>query len=228
MRWIARLDEGGALLADLVPWRSEEVTVEPRGPQVGGEERAGSDGASRRAEHAVAWDRAGEERRRAAAEEELALELRRLRYFRDLLCTAWRHARGGSDPHMTLRTERLALAIGLPELDAVVLWSHRAADGTIALPFVEYLVSQLRLAAATLAGRDEALRRRAGRPLRQLLRLLAERRDLDAGHDALPRLRDVFLPEEWLDRICAAGGLADQLVLACAPAREPLEPTPAS
>lgn len=204
--------------------------MEPRGSEVGVEERVGSESAVRRAEHAVAWDRAGEERRRAAAEEELALalELRRLRYFRDLLCTAWRHACGGSDPHVTLRTERLALAIELPELDAVMLWSHRAGDGTIALPFVEYLVSQLRLAAATLAGRDETLRRRAGRPLRQLLRMLSERRDLDAGHDALPRLRDVFLPEEWLGRICAPGGLADQLVLACAPAREPLEPTPAS
>ncbi|HRI18754.1 MAG TPA: hypothetical protein PL196_09545, partial [Burkholderiaceae bacterium] len=165
-------------------------------------------------------------------EEELALDLalehRRLRYFRDVLCAAWRHASGGSDPHATLRSERLALAIALPELDAVTLWSHRATDGTVAVPFIEFLVSQLRLAAATLAGRDEAVRRRAGRPLRQLLRTIAERRDFDAGHDALPRLRDVFLPEEWLGRICAPGGFADQLVLACAPAREPVEPAAAS
>lgn len=198
---------------------------------MGSEERAAGESSARRAEHGVTRERAADERRRAEAEElalDVALEHRRLRYFRDVLCAAWRHACGGSDPHATLRTERLALAIELPELDAVTLWSHRAADGSIAVPFVEYLVSQLRLSAATLAGRDEAVRRRAGRPLRQLLRALAERRDLDAGHDALPRLRDVFLPEEWLGRICAPGGLADQLVLACAPAREPIEPSAAS
>lgn len=204
--------------------------MEPRGSAVSEVERS-SESAGRRAERSSPRERATEERGRGAANElaiDLTLELRRLRYFRDLVCAAWRHASGGSDPHTTLRSERIALGIALPELDAVTLWSHRAADGTIALPFVEYLVSQLRLAAATLSGHDEAVRRRAGRPLRQLLRMLSERRDLDAGHDALPRLRDVFLPEEWLGRICAPGGIADQLVVACAPAREPIEPVSAS
>lgn len=187
-----------------------------------------NDSGGRRAEHVSAPVRATDVHRRAPGRElavDLRLELRRLRYFRDLLSAAWRHACGGSDPHVTLRSERIALGIDLPELDAVTLWSHRAADGTIAVPFIEYLVSQLRLVAATLSGHDEAVRRRARRPLRQLLRMLSERRDLDAGHDALPRLRDVFLPEEWLERICAPGGIADQLVLACAPEREPIEPS---
>jgi hypothetical protein len=155
-------------------------------------------------------------------------ELRRLRYYRDLLAAGWRHASGSDEPYTTLRTERLALAIDLPELDAVALWSHRATDGSIALPFVEYLLSQLRLSTALLSAHDGEIRRRAGRPFRQLLRLLAQRRDLDAGHDALPRLGDVFLPADWLGRICAPSGLADQLVLACSPARAPIEPIPPS
>lgn len=205
--------------------------MEPRGAGVGGEDRPGKGSGGRHGETTAVRDRVTDERRRAPKDElatDLARELRRLRYFRDLLCTAWRHACGGSDPHVTLRSERTTLGIELPELDAVTLWSHRAGDGTIALPFVEYLLSQLRLSAATLSGHDEAVRRRAGRPLRRLLRMLSERHDLDAGHAALPRLRDVFLPEEWLGEVCAPGGIADQLVLACAPAREPIEPSTSS
>jgi len=55
-------------------------------------------------------------------------------------------ARQALRPHVeprSLRAERIALGIDLPELDAAPLWSTRRADGKISIPFVEYLLGQI-------------------------------------------------------------------------------------
>ena len=86
----------------------------------------------------------------------LASEVDRMRYFRDLLRAgrgaALRPGSGGE----TLRRDRIALRIPLPELDAVPLWSVRRADGMISIPFIEYIIGQM-LASAQRIGRAAGL-----------------------------------------------------------------------
>ncbi|HEU4402575.1 MAG TPA: hypothetical protein VFT43_10770, partial [Candidatus Polarisedimenticolia bacterium] len=143
--------------------------------------------------------------------------LRRLSYFRDLLVEGFRSARDLDLFSNSLRGERLALGIDLPELDAVGLWSARAGDGSLSIPFIEYILGQIVTVIDTFCA-DLDDRRANGE-------LLAERQALDeALHEAnrggptalaLPHLGDNFLPEPFLARLCVAGGLIDRTVEAC-------------
>src|SRR3989441_7793524 len=69
------------------------------------------------------------EERSRAAHSPLELHVRRLRYFMDLLETGYRHALQPDPLPLSLRAERIALGIDVPELDTVPLWSVKRADG---------------------------------------------------------------------------------------------------
>src|SRR2546428_4144244 len=71
------------------------------------------------------------------------LQVRRLRYFMDLLETGYRHALLPDPLPLSLRAERVALGIDVPELDTVPLWSVKRSDGAVAIPFVEFIVTQI-------------------------------------------------------------------------------------
>jgi hypothetical protein len=91
------------------------------------------------------------------------LALRRLRYFHDLLTSAFTASQSADLTSGTLRTERIALAIDRPELDAVALWTARRDDGAVAIPFVEYLLGGPGRPRRRRRGRD-AVGRARGRP----------------------------------------------------------------
>ena len=146
-----------------------------------------------------------------------ARETRRLRYYRDLLLQGYRSAMNVEPPSTTLRTERIALGIDLPELDAVSSWSTRRKDGSVSIAFIEYALTQargclddLRRAAAPGPEKSELLRQ-----VRALDRLLEEASFYGAGPSALPRLGDLFLPAGLVSRLCAPGGLLDRVVDRC-------------
>src|SRR5574341_2325250 len=76
------------------------------------------------------------------------IHLRRLRYYRNLLTEAFESTVWPDRPAGTLRQERLALGIDRPELDVVALWSVRCGDGTVAIPFIEYILARAAEAAS--------------------------------------------------------------------------------
>ena len=146
-----------------------------------------------------------------------ARETRRLRYYRNLLLQGYQSAMNVEPPAATLRTERIALGIDLPELDAVSSWSTRRKDGSVSIAFIEYALAQAR-------GCLDSLRRGAPqgpeksellRQVRALDRLLEEASFYGAGLSALPRLGDLFLPGGLVSRLCAPGGLLDRVVDCC-------------
>lgn len=145
------------------------------------------------------------------------LALRRLRYFHDLLTFAFTASQSADLPSGTLRSERIALAIDRPELDAVALWTTRRDDGAVAIPFVEYLLGQF-------IGALESFLADLGEPgaaaevgsLSAALEIAlkeANRR----GEQALnvPQLGDSFLPGPLLERLCGREGLLDRTVRRC-------------
>jgi hypothetical protein len=143
------------------------------------------------------------------------LQLRRLRYFVDLLAAGYRQVQSPEPLSPSLRGERIAIGIDLPELDTVPLWSARRGDGTVSIPFIEFLVGQIGQILDGLCGE------RADAPTPEEERLLARRRALkrfleDSGLVAdgiplLPRLNDTFLPEEMVRQLCGAGGLLEEI-----------------
>jgi len=74
--------------------------------------------------------------------EKAAEELDRMRYFRNLLEMGYRHALLPDEDPDTLRSQRVALGIPLPELDLVPVWSCRTPDGTFSIPFIDFLLGQ--------------------------------------------------------------------------------------
>jgi hypothetical protein len=139
--------------------------------------------------------------------------LRRLQFYRDLLRLGFEGTVWPDRATHTLRRERQALGIDLPELDLVGLWATRCGDGRVSIPFIEYLVTQARETAARFLPADES-----GAIGIQLARLDdAIRSVLPGGHGGtrLPRLDDVFLSEYDAVRLCGLGGIADLLHHAC-------------
>jgi hypothetical protein len=138
---------------------------------------------------------------------------RRLKYFTDLLQTGYRHALRPDPLPRSLRAERIALGIDVPELDTVPLWSARRDDGAVSVPFIDFILVQIK---ETL----EALLDGAGMPPRVRDGLRACQRDLGEVLDlidptartrqSVPLLRDLYLPEAFLDDLCAPGGLLER------------------
>jgi hypothetical protein len=143
----------------------------------------------------------------------VAEDLERMRYFRNLLRSGRRAALQPGSEGETLRGDRIALRIPLPELDAVPLWSVRRADGMISIPFIEYILGQV-LASALRIGR--AAGREEGEDA--LVEVRSLRRSLlqvnSGGPEALllPRLIDVYLPAVLVERICGADGILERVV----------------
>jgi hypothetical protein len=144
-------------------------------------------------------------------------ELGRLRYFRGLLQAGYRSASIPGLGAETLRSERIALRIALPELDAVTLWSARRSDGMISIPFIEYILAQIQ-------GSLDRLCRGVGRhrvpgdlvQSRPALRQAIGEACRDGLEEAvLPRLSDLFLDPALVDRLCREGGLVDRVVTRC-------------
>jgi hypothetical protein len=141
------------------------------------------------------------------------LELRRMCYFRDLLNAGFESTIWPDRSSRTLRSERLALGIDLPELDAVGLWATRCGDGRVSIPFIEFLLARTRDGARRFARAD-----RSGtiaalvQPLEEMLLGLTP-----PGRPAadLPRLEEVYLGEAEVARLCGAGGLVDRIVEQC-------------
>jgi hypothetical protein len=145
------------------------------------------------------------------------LALRRLRYFHDLLALAFTSSQSADLPSGTLRTERIALAIDRPELDAVALWTARRDDGEVAIPFVEYLLGQFMSALesflADLADPGAAAEVASLSAALEIALQEANRR----GEQALkvPQLGDSFLPGPLLERLCGREGLLERTVARC-------------
>lgn len=150
----------------------------------------------------------------------LELQVRRLRYFMDLLETGYRQALQPDPLPHSLRAERIALGIDVPELDTVPLWSVKRADGAVAVPFIEFIIVEIcgTLAsiaeeaglAATPAGEDLVVARRA------LRRVLEQASHGCATAPDLPRLGDIFLPQSVLEEVCGDAGLLVALSRQCA------------
>jgi hypothetical protein len=143
------------------------------------------------------------------------LQLRSLRYFLDLLDAGYRHALAPDPLTRSLRAERIALGIDLPELDTVPLWAMRRDDGSVSIPFIEFILGQIGQTvealcsdpayALTPEAEDLAGERRAlGRVLERIV---------PAGDPvpSLPRLRDLFAPESLLEELCGTGGILERV-----------------
>ncbi len=147
------------------------------------------------------------------------VNLRRLRYFMDLFETGFRHALRPDPQAGSLRAERIALGIDVPELDAVPLWSACRDDGTVSIPFIEFIANEIDRAleafAVEMKSEDPAgaedLRARA-----RALRLLLESAGLRAKEaPVLPRLRDVFLSLDALGEVCGPRGMLQLIERRC-------------
>jgi hypothetical protein len=152
-------------------------------------------------------------RERATAHSQTEILVRRLRYYIDLLQTGYRHALRPDPLPRSLRAERIALGIDLPELDTVPLWSGRRDDGAVSLPFIEFILGQV---GETL----EALARSVMDDPSVCDALLEGRRELLAVQEtidpaggtspALPQLRDLYLGPEIVGRLCGPEGLLER------------------
>lgn len=145
------------------------------------------------------------------------LALRRLRYFHALLTDGFTASQSAELPSGTMRSERIALAIDRPELDAVSLWATRRDDGAVAIPFIEYLLGQfigsLDSFLADLADPGAAAEVATLATALELALKEANRRGVQAL--AVPQLGDSFLPGPLLERICGREGLLDRTVQRC-------------
>ena len=136
------------------------------------------------------------------------------------LQTGFRHALQPDPLPRSLRPERIALGIDLPELDTVPLWSVRRADGAVAIPFVEFIISEISktlqviAVEAGLAGSaegDDLVVARAD--LRRVLEQASPGSSTAAPE--LPRLGDIFLSRDLLEKVCGPEGILRTVVRRC-------------
>ena len=160
------------------------------------------------------------EERASTVHSPLELHVRRLHYFMDLLETGFRHALQPDPLPRSLRAERIALGVDLPELDTVPLWSVKRADGAVAVPFVEFIVAEISKTLQTIAEEaglagsaegDDLVLARTG--LRRVLEQ-ASPGSATASPD-LPRLGDIFLSRTLLDEVCGPGGILKTVARQC-------------
>jgi hypothetical protein len=147
------------------------------------------------------------------------LLLRRLRFYLDLLEAGYRQALDPDPLSLSLRPERIALGIDLPELDAVPLWSARGRGDTICVPFVEFILGQIAETldglAAEVAAADPAGTSDLEEARRAVLRTLDETGAAGEAAPPLPRLGDVFVPAGVLEALCGPGGSLPQAARRC-------------
>ena len=149
--------------------------------------------------------------------------LRRLRYLIDLFESGFRYALRPDFQAPSLRAERIALGIDLPELDAVPLWSACRGEGMVSIPFIEFIANEIdkaiegfveNMKSGDPAGAED-LRARGS-----ALRLLLEKAGLRVkGAPVLPRLGEVFLSHDALGEVCGPRGVLQRIVRQC---EEPL------
>jgi hypothetical protein len=147
------------------------------------------------------------------------VNLRRLRYFIDLFETGFRHALRPDPQASCLRAERIALGIDLPELDAVPLWSACRCDGTVSIPFIEFIANEIDKSIEGFAGDMKSGDPAGAEDLRargRALRLMLERAGLRVKEaPVLPRLGDVFLSQDALGEVCGPRGVLQLVVRQC-------------
>jgi len=147
------------------------------------------------------------------------LSFRRMRYFIDLVLEGEHSALQSDLLSRSLRAERIALGIDVPELDAVPLCSCRQPDGTISIPFIQFIVGQIaQCADAFFTSIESASQPRsdAAQTHRRALQTLLH--EIDPGRTSPaspPRLTDVRLQPAILDRLCGAQGLLKTLQGQC-------------
>ncbi len=146
-----------------------------------------------------------------------AAEIRRLKYFLGLLDLGFSNAAATHHGAECPRGERIALGIDHPELDAVPFWSSRRDDGGIAIPFIEFILSEIRMSLDRLGA--ENCGDRSGTFLdtgRRIVDGLLER--IGDGSGAAwknPRPGDRYLPEGLLRPLCGPGSLLLPIVEHC-------------
>ena len=161
----------------------------------------------------------------------LELHVRRLRYFMDLLETGYRQALLPDPLPLSLRAERVALGIDVPELDTVPLWSVKRSDGAVAIPFVEFIVTQICRSLGATADEAGLSGSAAGEELilaRGALRCILEQASPGSATAApdLPRLGDLFLSRDLLEEVCGPKGVLEAITGQCEAllAVEPVRP----
>lgn len=155
-----------------------------------------------------------EDRARAAGRgASLMTELRRMAYFRDLFLQGFESTIWQDRAVPSLRDERLALGIELPELDTVALWSTRCGGDLVSIPFTEFILGRIRESAARFAPVDHD--GEIGDGIDQLDAILAWITPAGGDVTSLPRLGDVYLPESEAARLSAPGGLLDRVLDSC-------------
>lgn len=145
--------------------------------------------------------------------------LRRLHYHLDLLEAGYRQALRPDLQAPSQRAERIALGIDRPELDAIPLWSVRRADGAVAIPFIEFVLGEIHRGLEPVARAATAVDRRAAVRLaegRRLVGRILQAIDADRRHRTVPRLGDLYLPGDLVERICGPDGLLRRLRRDCA------------
>lgn len=154
-----------------------------------------------------------------AAHSMAELLLQRLRFYVDLLGAGYHQALSTDPLSHCLRAERIALGIDLPELDAVPLWSSRRRDGTICVPFVEFILGQiidtLNALLAEVASSDPSTANEIETVRDAVAGALETMGPGGKPSRLLPRLRDVFVPATTLDALCGPGGCLPPLVRLC-------------
>ncbi len=147
------------------------------------------------------------------------LRHRRLHYFLDLLSAGYRQALQPDASFRSLRGERIALGIDIPELDTVPLWAARRADGSISIPFIEFILGQISQNLDEICGAPGLGSSPSLRSLSELRfaigSILKEAAPEGEADSSLPRLKDVYLPASVFDRLCGAGGFTEQIFQQC-------------
>jgi len=146
------------------------------------------------------------------------LEVRRLRFYVDLLSAGYRRVLDpGAEPGC-LRAERLALGIDVPVLDVVPLWASRRDDGAISIPFIDYLLAEVRRILGASFGAPEAPSGVSPDVVRGACALLDWMLDHIGSTDEdrrTPRLEDRYIPENLSRLMCGAPSLLDPVVSHC-------------
>ena len=149
-----------------------------------------------------------------------AMTRRRLRYFIDLMVAGYQHALNPDPLIPSLRSERIALGIDLPELDTVPLWSARRSDGAVSIPFIEFILGQVDQSLSEIGGDPESVNaieiRNLQRARRAIARVLKEVSPKGDPPPAYPRLRDLYVPAPILEELCGPEGLGEQVLRRCA------------
>lgn len=147
------------------------------------------------------------------------LLLRRLRFYVDLLDTGYHQALRPDPLSRCLRAERIALGIDLPELDVVPLWSVRGRDGSVSVPFVEFILAQIAEALDALSIEASASDPQAAAEISATSEaVVATMRATRSGGmplQTLPRLHDVYLPSSTLEALCGRDGRLAATVQLC-------------